>query len=108
MRVFDHLNSKFRAREITCNSGAEFVEAATKVPDVRNVMDEDASVGDFDMVDSVALAAAQGTPMTLNTNGIGNGRKRKERMNDNGDTRVKFLRKHLHDNPLREKSFPLV
>ncbi|XP_022982354.1 uncharacterized protein LOC111481209 [Cucurbita maxima] len=108
VRVFDHLNSKFRAREITCKSGAEFVEAATKVPDVRNVMDEDDSVGDFDMVDSVALAAAQGTYMSLDTNGNENGRKRKECMNDKGDTRVKFLRKHLHDNPLREKSLPLV
>lgn len=118
VRVFDHLNSKLRAREIICKSGAEFLQPA-KVSDGKNldvnffnnatnVMDVDPSVGDFDMVDSMATAAVQATSITLNGNGIENGRKRKECMNDKGDMRVKFLRQHLHDNPLREKSLPLV
>lgn len=116
--MFDHSISKLRAREIICKSGAEFFQPAIvpdgKNPDVNffnsvaNVMDEDASVGDFDMVDSVATAAVQGTSISLNANGIENGRKRKECMTDKGDMRVKFLRQHLHDNPLREKSLPLV
>ena len=118
MRVFDHSNSKLRARETICKSEAEFVQPA-KVSDgmnldvkffnnASNVMDEDPSVGDFDMVDSMATAAVQATSITLNGNGIENGRKRKECMTDKEDMRVKFLRQHLHDNPLREKSLPLV
>ena len=115
VRVFDHLNSKFRARDIISKSGAEFLQPDGKNnPDVSfpnsvtNAMDEDPSVGDFDMVDSVATAAAQGTSITLTANGIENGRKRKDCMNDKGDMRIKFLRQHLHDSPLREKSLPLV
>ncbi|KGN55323.1 uncharacterized protein LOC101207241 [Cucumis sativus] len=118
VRVFDHSNSKLRARETICKSEAEFVQPA-KVSDgmnldvkffnnASNVMDEDPSVGDFDMVDSMATAAVQATSITLNGNGIENGRKRKECMTDKEDMRVKFLRQHLHDNPLREKSLPLV
>ncbi|KAG6591457.1 hypothetical protein SDJN03_13803, partial [Cucurbita argyrosperma subsp. sororia] len=115
VRVFDHLNSKFRARDIISKSGAEFLQPDGKnnsdvnFPNsITNAMDEDPSVGDFDMVDSVATAAAQGTSITLTANGIENGRKRKDCMNDKGDMRIKFLRQHLHDSPLREKSLPLV
>lgn len=111
VRVFDHLNSKFRARDIISKSGAEFLQPDGKnnsdvnFPNsVTNAMDEDPS--DFDMVDLVATAAAQGTSITLTANGIENGRKRKDCMNDKGDMRIKFLRQHLHDSPLREKSLP--
>ncbi|KAK9273429.1 hypothetical protein L1049_018239 [Liquidambar formosana] len=115
VRVFDHDITKLHAKAVIYESRAEY-EVPVYKADGNNLDDnlfysdseervEDKVGEDQEMFDSVNTAFLAATH-TMNLTATAGRRKRKEGRKDEGETRVKFVKVHLHGNTVREKFLP--
>ncbi|KAK6927296.1 hypothetical protein RJ641_005887 [Dillenia turbinata] len=118
VRIIDQCISKLRHRAVAYKSRSDHeisVLSFTSMQPDGNILcchengggGEDRADGDHEMVDSLELETLASAPTyTISLKEIDGGKKRKDMGNDDGETRVKFVKYYIQENSLNEKHSP--